>query len=46
MDERNREYLLLRERAERAAAKAASSLPARRAHQEMALLYSRSARAR
>ncbi|MFP5329234.1 MAG: hypothetical protein ACLGHC_03730 [Alphaproteobacteria bacterium] len=36
----SREYLELRERAERAAAKRASSIAARRAHQQLALLYS------
>jgi hypothetical protein len=40
MSESDIEYFKVRERHERMAAKAATSLPARRAHQELALRYS------
>jgi hypothetical protein len=44
MDQNEQDYFLLRERRERAAAKIAPCLPARRAHQEMAVLYAKLAR--
>ena len=40
MSDEDLEYYRRRERQERLAAKSAPSLPARRAHQEMALRYS------
>jgi hypothetical protein len=46
MEHQSRHYFLLRERSERAAAKAAKSAPARRAHQELAIRYSELARPR
>ena len=44
-DEKTRQYFLARERAERAAAKRATSFQARCVHQELAQTYSRLARA-
>jgi hypothetical protein len=46
MDDHNRDYFMFRERAERAAAKAAKCTSARGAHQQLALLYAERVRAR